>query len=149
MNELKRKTYVLCAYLINIAKKDCPRLQGKDGGNSKGKEKAMHSIQCLTLTYSYKYSAVEVLHDEAQHECCVSTSMWEPTFGPHELHRMHGTINRQHVHILIDDGSTHNFLNYKLIKKLKLKEVPSLHKYVVEQMTRIDKEVWDTGGSRS
>ena len=73
-----------------------------------------------------------------------SASMWEPTFGPHELDRMHGTINKQRVCILVDDGATHNFLNYKFIKKLKLKEVPSLHKYVVELLMGRDKEVWDT-----
>ena len=126
------------------AKKDCPRLQGKEAGTSKGKEKAMHMVQCLTHIDSPKYLAVEVLHDEEQHECCVSALMWQPTFGPHELHRMHGTINGQRVCILVDDGATHNFLNYKLIKKLKLTEVPSAHKYVVEQMTGNDKEVWNT-----
>ena len=69
--------------------------------------------------------------------------MWQPTFGPHELHRMHGTKNGQHVRILVDDGATHNFLKYNLIKKLQLKEVPSSHKYVLEHMTIHDKDVCD------
>ena len=33
--------------------------------------------------------------------------------------------------MLIDDGSTHNFLNYTLVKKLCLPQVPSSHTYVV------------------
>ena len=144
MKEQRNKNCVSYVCQIKHAKKDCPRLQGKEARTSKGKEKAMHTIQCLTLKDSPKYSTVEVLHHEAQHECCVTASMWQPTFGPHELHRMHGTINGQRVWILVDDGATHNFLNYKLIKKLQLKEVPSSHKYVVEQDDRHDKEVWDT-----
>ena len=116
----KQKLCFLCLS-DQHAKKDCPCLHdGKEVGTLKGKEKAMHVIQCLTLIDSPKYSVVEVLHDEAQHECCVLASMWQPTFGPHELHRMHGTINGQRVCILVDDGATYNFLNYKLIKKLKL-----------------------------
>lgn len=54
-------------------------------------------IQHLTLIDSPKYLAVEVLHHEAQQECCVLALMWQPTFGPHELHRMHATINGQRV----------------------------------------------------
>lgn len=100
----------------------------------------MHTVQWLTLTASPKYLAVEV-HDEENHECCVSASMCQPTFGPYGLHRMQGTINKKRVCILVYDGAMHNFLKYKLIKNLKLLEVPSTHKYVVEQMIGSDKEI--------
>ena len=72
--------------------------------------------------------------------------MWQPTFGPNELFRMYGTINGHKVCILVDDGATHNFLNYKLVKKMKLTLTPCSHKYIVEQMTRHDKGIWDIGG---
>ena len=70
--------------------------------------------------------------------------MWQPHFGPYDLHRIHGTINGQRVRILVDDDATRNFLNYKLVKKLNLTQTPCTHKYVVEQMSGGDIEVWDT-----
>ena len=66
-----------------------------------------------------------------------------PTFGPHELFRLHGTINGRRVCVLIDNGATHNFLNYTLVKKLCLPQVPSSHTYVVSLMNGSDKDVWD------
>ena len=53
-------------------------------------------------------------------------------------------INGQRVRALVDDGSTHNFLNYMLVKKLCLAQVPNSHKYVVSLMNGIDTDVWDT-----
>lgn len=46
--------------------------------------------------------------------------------------------------MLVDDGSTHNFLNYTLVKKLRLPQVPSSHTYVVSVMNGRDKDMWDT-----
>ena len=43
---------------------------------------------------------------------------------------------------MVDDGSTHNFLNYTLVKKLRLPQVPSSHKYVVSLMNGTNKDVW-------
>ena len=57
---------------------------------------------------------------------------------------LHGTINKQRVCILVDDGATHNFLNYTLVKKLCLQQESSKHKYVVSLMNGNDKDVWDT-----
>ena len=45
--------------------------------------------------------------------------------------------------MLIDNGSTHNFLNYMLVKKLKLPQVKSSHTYTVSLMNGDDKDVWD------
>ena len=45
--------------------------------------------------------------------------------------------------MLIDDSSNHNFLNYTLVKKLHLPQVPSSHTYVVSLMNGSDKDVWD------
>ena len=54
------------------------------------------------------------------------------------------TINGRPVCVLVDDGSTHDFLNYTLVKKLRLVQVSSSHKYVVSLMNGIDTDVWDT-----
>lgn len=142
----KAKKQKLCFLCLSNqhAKKYCPHLLSKQESTSKGKDKAMHTVQKLALDASPKYSAVEVLHDKEHHECCVIASMWQPTFGPHELHRIHGTINRQCICILVNNVETHNFLNYKFFKKLKLLEIPTMHKYVVEQIMGSDKEIWDT-----
>ena len=121
-------------------KKDCPK--GKTAGP--GKEKAVHMVQLLPLESSTKYASVQVSHTEAVHDCCLTTSMWQPTFGPHELVRMHGSIKGHKVRILVDDGASHNFLNYKLVKKLRLPQSPSSHHYQVDLMNGHDSEIWDT-----
>ena len=46
--------------------------------------------------------------------------------------------------ILIDDTTTHNFFNYNLVKKLKLPQIPSSHKYIVSLANGYDKDEWDT-----
>ena len=46
--------------------------------------------------------------------------------------------------MLIDDGLTHNILNYTLVKKLKLPQVKSSHTYIVSLMNGDNKHVWDT-----
>ena len=79
-----------------------------------------------------------------KHECHLTSSMWQPTFGPHDLVRMHGSINGHKVLILIDNGALHNFLNYKLFMKLKLQQTKSNHVYKVEMIFAHDFEVWDT-----
>ena len=58
-------------------------------------------VQILPLDASPKYAAVEVSHTTVTHECNVSAAMWQPTVGPHELFRMHGTINKQRIRILV------------------------------------------------
>ena len=60
------------------------------------------------------------------------------------MFRLHGTINRRRVHILVDDGAAHNLLNYTLVKKLCLQQESNKHKYVVSLMNGNDKDVWDT-----
>ena len=44
---------------------------------------------------------------------------------------------------MVDDGASHNFLNYTLVKKLCLQQVPSKNQYVVSLMNGNDKDVWD------
>ena len=66
-------------------------------------------VQKLPLDASSKYSEVEVSHTAELHECCLSASMWQETFGPHDLVRMHGSIYGHQVRILIGDGVTQFF----------------------------------------
>ena len=73
----------------------------------------------------------------------VTAAMWQPAVGPHELFCMHGFINGHRIRILVDIGATHNFLNYKLVKKLHLPQSPSSHKYLVSMMHGDDKDVWE------
>ena len=81
---------------------------------------------------------------DVTHECHSTSSMWQPTFGPHNLVCMHGSLNGHKVHMLIDNGALHNFLNYKLVKKLKLQQTKSIHVYKVEMISAHDSKVWDT-----
>ena len=62
-------------------------------------------VQKLPLDASPKYSVVEVSHTAEMHECCLTASMWQETFGPHDLVYMHGSIYGHRVRILIDDGA--------------------------------------------
>ena len=52
-------------------------------------------------------------------------------------------IGKHSVFVLVDNGSTHNFLCYTLVKKLSLPQVPNSHTYVVSLINRDDSNVWD------
>ena len=75
------------------------------------KYKQVHTMQVFPLELSSQYSQVEVSHMDLIHECHLESSMWQTTFGLHDLVRMHWSINSHKVRMLIDDGALHNFLN--------------------------------------
>ena len=100
-------------------KKDSSKLNEDKRGSDKGKEKVVHTVQVLPLD-SDKIKEVTVSHYNATHSCCVTKSMFVPPFGPHDLVHMHNTINGHKVNVMIDDSASHNFLNYSLVKRLKL-----------------------------
>ena len=102
----------------------------------------MHTVQVLALPNCSKFSVVEVSHNSCEHECHLTTLPWQ--VGPHDLFCLHESVNGQQFWILVDDGATHNFLNYTLVKKLHLQRVPSKHQYVVSLMNGHDRDVWDT-----
>ena len=81
---------------------------------------------------------------DVKHECHLTSSMWQLTFVPHDLVHMHGSIDGHKVHVLIDGGALHNFLIYKLVKKLMLSQTKSNHVYKVEMITAHDSKVQDT-----
>ena len=60
--------------------KDCPRKQ-KD----KGKEKAVHTVQLLTLAKCPVYLAIEYSHEAPPHECVLTRAPWENRVIPHDL----------------------------------------------------------------
>ena len=75
-------------------------------------------MQLLPLTACSKYNIVQMSHQALEHECLLVVSPWQPTFGPYELICFHGTIGKGHqVCVLVKNGSTHNLLNYMLVKK--------------------------------
>ena len=82
-------------------RKDCPQLKDNTADKNKGKEKALHTVKLLPLEAFSKYVTVEVSHQALEHECCLTVSPWQPTFGPHELFRFHGTINGRRVRVLV------------------------------------------------
>ena len=45
---------------------------------------------------------------------------------------------------MIDDRVTHNFLNYTLVKRLKLPHSKSAYEYVVHLANGQDSNIWDT-----
>ena len=65
------------------------------------------------------------------------------TYGSNYLLWFHGTIGGQCICVLVDDGSTHNFLKYTLIKKLGLPHVQSSHTYIMSLINGDDNNVWD------
>ena len=54
-----------------------------------------------------------------------------------------GTIGGWRISILVNNGSTHNFLNYTKVKKLGLPQVPNSHTYILSLINRDDHNVWD------
>ena len=75
-------------FLDSHQRKDCPRKQ-KD----KVKEKAVHTVQLLTLAKCPHYSAIEYSHEAPPHECVLMIAPWENRVSPHELFKVHGTVN--------------------------------------------------------
>lgn len=140
----KAKKEKLCYHCLGSdhEKKNYPQFPRKN--KDKGKEKATQMVQKLPLDASPKYSAKEVLYTAEMHECCLTASMWQETFGLHDLVCMHGFNYGHRVRIIVDDGATHNFLNYKIVKKLKLPEPKRSHRYVISTIQGDDHNVWET-----
>ena len=125
----------------------CPKL-GAGGSSSDAKKdgkssRQVHTIQRLPLHFD-EFSEVVVSHMSSTHECSVTQAMWQPSVGPHDLVRLYGSLGGRRVSIMIDDGATHNFLNYALVKRLKLPQTKSDHEYVVHLANGQDSTVWDT-----
>lgn len=66
-------------------RKDCPQFKGNVPDKNKGKEKVMHMVQLLLLEDCSKYSVVQVCHQAIEHECCLTVSPWQSTFGSNDL----------------------------------------------------------------
>ena len=71
---------------------NCPKNKGRrDDEKGKGpdknhKDRQIHVVQTLPISGNEKYKFIEVLHiTDKEHYCCLSTSMWKSSFGPHEL----------------------------------------------------------------
>ncbi|MCO5594840.1 hypothetical protein L7F22_048874 [Adiantum nelumboides] len=64
-------------------------------------------------------------------------------FGKHDLLRFPGKINGHDVTVLFDNGSSHNFLDAKLVQKLSLRTRDSDHEYHVKMARGVDTDVWN------
>ena len=91
----------MLSLLRELPTKDCPRKQ-----KNKGKEKAVHTVQLLTLAKCPHYLAIEYSHEAPPHECVLTTAPWENRVSPHELFKVHGTINGRRVCVLMMDQLT-------------------------------------------
>ncbi|MCO5567102.1 hypothetical protein L7F22_020787 [Adiantum nelumboides] len=85
---------------------------------------------------------VTVCRCDERHACSVTLVMWQPIVGLHETVRMYGIIGGHRVTVFIDDGANRNFLNYSLVKKLKLVETESDHEYTVGLANGYDKTIF-------
>ena len=64
-------------------------------------------------------------------------------FEEPELIKMKGHVADHKVIVLFDSASTHNVIDSKLIKRLKLKTSPSDYAYKVKMADESSTEVWD------
>ena len=64
-------------------------------------------------------------------------------FEEPELIKMRGHVADHEVIVLFDSASTHNVINSKLIKRLKLKTSPSDYMYTVKMADKSSTEVWE------
>ena len=100
---------------------NCPKKHEKKATATPGKAKTAH-VAALAGIF------VTVLHRPVS---CLDCHFNEALFGPNDLLRVYGEINGQPVNILLDPGSSHNFISHVLVQKLKIKTVPSDHTYEV------------------
>ena len=84
--EYGKKENLCFLWMGDHTKKDCHTLKKA----RPSKDKQVHTVQVFPLDISSQYSQVEVSHMDTIHECHLTSSMWQPTFGLHDLVRMHG-----------------------------------------------------------
>ena len=132
---------------IGHTKAECPKNRTDASGSEPRRDgkssRQSHTVQRLPLGFE-EFREVTVCHCDKHHVCSVSPLMWQPTVGPHDMVRMYGTIGGRRVTVFVDDGASHNFLNYSLVKKLGLTETSSDHEYTVGLANGYDKTVWNT-----
>ncbi|MCO5583444.1 hypothetical protein L7F22_037355 [Adiantum nelumboides] len=84
---------------------------------------------------------VEIHH--LAHSSCTSCPFSTKVFDKHDLFRFPGKINGHDVAVLLDNGSSHNFVDAKLVQKLSLRTPDSDHEYRMKMARGVDTDVWN------
>ncbi|MCO5612485.1 hypothetical protein L7F22_066753 [Adiantum nelumboides] len=100
-------------------------------GGGKEKKKARNA----SIAYAFKHHLA--------HSSCIDCSFSTKVFDKHDLLRFPGKINGHDVSILLDNGSSHNFVDAKLVQMLHLPTRDSDHEYRVKMARGEDEDVWD------
>ena len=83
-------------------------------------------------------------HTNNSHAYYITKTMWQPFVRSHNLVCLYGTIGGHRITIMTNNGATHNFHKYTLVKKLRVSETKSNYKYIASLANGHEKSVWDT-----
>ncbi|MCO5558630.1 hypothetical protein L7F22_012216 [Adiantum nelumboides] len=114
--------------------KDCPKKKTK-------KPQARPSVQIHKISGNSNVIQVEIHH--LAHSSCTDCTFSTKVFDKHDLLRFPEKINGHDVTVLLDNGSSHNFVDAKLVQKLNLQTQPSDHEYRVKMARGEDTDVWN------
>ncbi|MCO5603723.1 hypothetical protein L7F22_057874 [Adiantum nelumboides] len=114
--------------------KDCPSRKTK-------KPQGRPSVQIHEISGNSDFLSVQVHH--LAHSPCTDCSFRTKVFDKHDLLRFPGKINGHDVTILLDNGSSHNFVDAKLVQMLHLPTRDSDHEYRVKMARGEDEDVWN------
>ncbi|MCO5591899.1 hypothetical protein L7F22_045892 [Adiantum nelumboides] len=77
------------------------------------------------------------------HSSCTDCTFSTKVFDKHDLLRFPRKINGHDVTVLLDNGSSHNFVDAKLVQELNLQTQASDHEYRVKMARGEDTDVWN------
>ncbi|MCO5558973.1 hypothetical protein L7F22_012564 [Adiantum nelumboides] len=113
--------------------KDCPNKKLK-------KPQGRPSVHLHEISGNSDVIQVEIHH--LAHSSCTDCKFSTKVFDKHDLLRFPGKINGHDVTVL-DNGSSHNFVDAKLVQKLHLPTRDSDHEYRVKMARAEDIDVWN------
>ncbi|MCO5594259.1 hypothetical protein L7F22_048286 [Adiantum nelumboides] len=114
--------------------KDCPKKKTK-------KPQARPSVQIHEISGNCGIIQVEIHH--LAHSSCTNCTFSTKVFDKHDLLRFPEKINGHDVTVLFDNGSSHNFVDAKLMQELNLQTQASDHEYRVKMARGEDTDVWN------
>ncbi|MCO5561529.1 hypothetical protein L7F22_015149 [Adiantum nelumboides] len=115
--------------------KDCPKKKKTQ------KPQGRPSVQIHKISGNSDVVQVEIHH--LAHSSCTNCTFSTKVFGKHDLLHFPGKINGHEVTVLLDNGSSHNFVDAKLVQKLSLRTRDSDHEYRVKMARGVDTDVWN------
>ncbi|MCO5607220.1 hypothetical protein L7F22_061413 [Adiantum nelumboides] len=114
--------------------KDCPNKKLK-------KPQGRPSVHLHEISGNSDVIQVEIHH--LAHSSCTDCKFSTKVFDKHDLLRFLGKINGHDVTVLLDNGSSHNFVDAKLVQKLHLPTRDNDHEYRVKMAHGEDIDVWN------